>query len=93
MSGRILEISPSSWVDKKSINLYEDGPEKSQELTKKKLFCSTFQKKDDGLYFRFNGEPFEHNNLIRNKVSDTWEIGEFKFQLKYERDVLSEDAG
>ncbi|CAG8852015.1 41299_t:CDS:2, partial [Gigaspora margarita] len=80
--------SPSSWVGEKYISLHGDGPEKPQELTKTKLFF-TFPKKD-GLYFKFNGESFELDNIIRNRGCYTWVVGEFKFQLKCENDLLSE---
>ncbi|CAG8660836.1 15288_t:CDS:2 [Cetraspora pellucida] len=84
-------VSPSSWVDRKNIKLCGDGPEKSQELSDDKL-SFTFQKKD-GLYFKFEEESFGLDNIIRNKGCDTWVLREFKFRLKYEKDVLSEHAG
>ncbi|CAG8767228.1 45252_t:CDS:2 [Gigaspora margarita] len=93
MLGKIsVEVdSPSSWVGKKNISLCGDGPEKPQELTKKKLFF-TFQKKDR-LYFKFDEGEFGLDYIIRNRGRDSWVIGEFIFRLKYENDVHNEDAG
>ncbi|CAG8673210.1 6377_t:CDS:2, partial [Dentiscutata heterogama] len=83
--------SLSFWVGRKFINIYGDGPEKLQELGDDKL-SFTFQKKDR-LYFKFDEESFGLDNIIRNKGCDTWVLREFKFRLKYKKDVLSEHAG